>query len=59
MAAKLNEKHVGSDFDDLLREESLLEEVEPVAAKRVRANQISQAMREELAKMANHNDPMC
>lgn len=31
----MNYKHVGSDFDDFLRDEGLLEEVEAVAAKRV------------------------
>lgn len=49
----MNEKHVGSDFDDFLREEGLLEEVEAVAAKRVLAYQISEAMKEqELSKSA-------
>jgi predicted XRE-type DNA-binding protein len=49
----MNEKHVGSDFDDFLREEGLLEEVEAVAAKRVLAHQISEAMKEqELSKAA-------
>ena len=43
----MNEKHVGSDFDDFLREEGLLEEVEAVAAKRVLAYQISEAMKEQ------------
>lgn len=33
----LNEKHLGSDFDDFLREEGLLEEVKAVATKRVLA----------------------
>lgn len=37
----MNEKHVGSDFDDFLREEGLLEEAEAVAAKRVLTYQIS------------------
>lgn len=47
----MNDKHVGSDFDDFLREEGLLEEVEAVAAKRVLAYQISEAMKEqELSK---------
>lgn len=49
----MDEKHVGSDFDDFLREEGLLEEVEAVAAKRVLAYQISEAMKEqELSKSA-------
>lgn len=47
----MNEQHVGSDFDDFLREEGLLEEVEAVAAKRVLAYQIAEAMKElELSK---------
>jgi hypothetical protein len=31
----MNEKHLGSDFDDYLREEGLLDEAEAEAAKRV------------------------
>lgn len=42
----MNEQHLGSDFDDFLREEGLLEEAEAVAAKRVLAYQISEAMKE-------------
>lgn len=49
----MNEKHVGSDLDDFLREEGLLEEVEAVAAKRVLAYQISEAMKDQdLSKAA-------
>jgi predicted XRE-type DNA-binding protein len=49
----MNPKHVGSDFDDFLREEGLLEEAEAVAAKRVLAFQIAQAMEErDLSKAA-------
>lgn len=49
----MNEKHVGSDFDDFLREEGLLEEAEAVAAKRVLAYQISEAMKaRDLSKSA-------
>ena len=33
----MNEKHVGRDLDDFLREEGLLEEVEAVATERVQA----------------------
>jgi len=41
----------GSDFDDFLREEGMLEEVEAVAVKRVLALQIAEAMKElELSK---------
>jgi predicted XRE-type DNA-binding protein len=50
---RVNETHVGSDFDDFLRKEGLLEEVEAVAAKRVLAYQISEAMKEQdLSKAA-------
>lgn len=37
-------KHIGSDFDDYLKEEGLLEEVERVAIKRVVAYQVGQYM---------------
>jgi predicted XRE-type DNA-binding protein len=40
----MEEKHLGSDFDDFLREEGILDEAEAVAAKRVLAYQIAQAM---------------
>ena len=49
----MNPKHVGSDFDDFLREEGLLEEAEAVASKRVLAYQISEAMKQrDLTKAA-------
>ena len=38
-------KHVGSDFDDFLKEDGLLEEVEAVAIKRVIAFEIEKAMK--------------
>lgn len=37
-------QHVGSDFDDFLKEEGLIEEVERVAIKRVVAFQVNQFM---------------
>ena len=37
-------KHIGSDFDDFLRDEGLLGDAEAVAAKRVIAYQIAQEM---------------
>jgi predicted XRE-type DNA-binding protein len=40
----MNEKHIGSDFDDFLAEEGLLEETETVAVKRVLAFQIKEMM---------------
>ena len=38
-------KHIGSSFDDFLADEGLLEEVNAVAAKRVIAWQIAEAMK--------------
>ena len=38
-------QHIGSNFDDFLQEEGILEEVNAVAVKRVLAWQIAQAMR--------------
>lgn len=40
----MDAKHLGSDFDDFLREEGLLDGAEAVASKRVLAYQISEAM---------------
>jgi DNA-binding Xre family transcriptional regulator len=49
----MNEKHLGSDFDDFLAEEGLLAQVEAVAVKRVIAFQIRLYMQEEkLSKTA-------
>jgi antitoxin HicB len=41
----MKKEHLGSDFDDFLREERLLEASEATAAKRVIAFQIEQEMR--------------
>ncbi len=41
----MDEQHVGSDFDDFLRNERLLDDAEAVAAKRVVALQIAQEMK--------------
>lgn len=41
----MENRHVGSDFDEFLREQGLLDEAEAVAAKRVRA-----ALRRRLAE---------
>ena len=38
--------HIGSDFDDFLRKEKLLEEVQAVAVKRVVAFQLEKSMKE-------------
>lgn len=49
----MDPRHLGSDFDDFLRDEDLLEEAEAVAAKRVLAYQIAQAMEQrKLTKAA-------
>ncbi len=40
----MNENHIGSNFDDFLSEEGLLEEAEAVAVKRVLAFQIKEMM---------------
>jgi antitoxin HicB len=47
----MNKKHIGSNFDDFLREEHLLEAAQATAAKRVIAFQIAQEMeRRKLSK---------
>jgi DNA-binding Xre family transcriptional regulator len=43
----MNEKHMGSDFDDFLQEEGILAETEAIAIKRVIAFQVTQLMREQ------------
>lgn len=40
----MDKKHIGSDFDDFLRDEGVLDEAEAVATKRVIAYQIAQEM---------------
>jgi predicted XRE-type DNA-binding protein len=47
----MKQEHIGSDFDDFLREEDLLDVAETTAAKRVIAFQIAQEMeRRSLSK---------
>jgi DNA-binding Xre family transcriptional regulator len=41
----MNKKHIGTDFDDFLREEKLLDAVEATAVKRVIAFQIEKEMK--------------
>jgi antitoxin HicB len=49
----MNEKYIGSDFDDFLVEEGLLAQAETTAIKRVIAYQVSQMMAEQkLSKAA-------
>jgi antitoxin HicB len=43
----MKEEYIGSDFDDFLVEEGLLEEAEAVAVKRVLALQIGELMEEQ------------
>jgi predicted XRE-type DNA-binding protein len=40
----MNENYIGSDFDDFLSEEGMLEEAEAMAVKRVLAYQIKELM---------------
>lgn len=48
-----NNEHVGSNFDDFLQEEGLLEEATAIAIKRVLAWQIAEAMKaQKLTKTA-------
>ena len=49
----MNKKHIGSDFDDFLAEEAMLQETTAVAMKRVIAWQIAQEMQtQHLTKTA-------
>ena len=43
----MNENYIGSDFDDFLSEEGLLEEAETTAVKRVLAYQINELMEKQ------------
>lgn len=43
----MNNKYIGSDFDDFLREDGILEEVEQIAVKRVLAMQIMELMNQK------------
>jgi len=43
----MNKKHIGSNFDDLLKEENLYEQVQAVAIKRMIAYQIAEEMRKK------------
>lgn len=59
----VNKTHIGSDFDDFLKGEGLLEDAEAVAAKRVIAFQIAREMKArritktELARRMNTSRP--
>ena len=41
----MNKKHIGSNFDDFLKEENLYEQIQTVAIKRVIAYQIAEEMK--------------
>ena len=43
----MNKKHIGSDFDDFLKEEGIYEQVQAVAIKRVIAWQIAEEMKKK------------
>lgn len=51
-----NQQHIGSNFEDFLQEEGILEETTAIAIKRVLSWQIAQAMKEQnLTKTAMVN----
>ena len=41
----MNKKHIGSNFDDFLKEEKIYEQVQAAAIKRVIAHQIAEEMK--------------
>ena len=43
----MNKKHIGSNFDDFLKEENLYEQVQAVAIKRIIAHQITDEMKKK------------
>jgi len=43
----VNEKHLGSNFDDFLAEEEILEEAEAIAIKRVISFEVEQEMKKQ------------
>ncbi len=43
----MNKKHIGSNFDDFLKEENLYEQVQAVAIKRMIAYQIAEEMKKK------------
>ena len=43
----MNKKHIGSNFDDFLKEENLYEQVQAVAIKRIIAYQITEEMKKK------------
>ncbi len=47
MTSAKNSKHIGSDFDDFLKEDCILEEAEAYAIKRVLAWQFEEIMEKE------------
>lgn len=49
----MNKKHIGSNFDDFLKDEKIYEQVQAAAIKRVVAYQIAEAMKKnKLTKTA-------
>lgn len=43
----MNKKHIGSNFDDFLKEEKIYEQVQAAAIKRVVASQIAEEMKKK------------
>lgn len=53
----MNNQHIGSDFDDFLREENLLDVAEATAADRVTAFLIAQEMNRRKGPQVSKNEP--
>ncbi len=52
----MNKKHIGSNFDDFLKEDGVYEQVQAVATKRLIAYQIAEEMRKKkISKTAMAN----
>lgn len=53
----MNRQHVGSDFDDFLREENLLDVAEATAVKRVKAFEIAKEMKVRKGDQGRNDEP--
>ncbi len=55
---KKKNKHIGSNFDDFLKEESLLDEIEEVVAKRIFVFQMEKEMKKQKLDKASLAEKM-
>jgi antitoxin HicB len=55
----MNNKYIGSNFDDFLQEEGILGETEQIAVKRVLAMQITELMKEKNLSRTEMARRMC